>query len=117
LPPQAATPPGEKTTKRRVETVGGVGAVNLVGESTREIQVVVDRARLEAYRISLAEGGTPPPRENGDAPPGSPDRGQTEALVRVAARGRSAADIAAIPVKQRGGAAILVRDLAQVVDG
>ena len=35
-------------------------------------------------------------------PAGSADRGATEALVRVAARGRSAADIARIPVKRAG---------------
>jgi hydrophobic/amphiphilic exporter-1 (mainly G- bacteria), HAE1 family len=117
LNPAAATQLADKVIKRRLENVPGVGAVNLLGESTREIQVVVDRARLEAYRISLAEVVTALSRENVDAPAGSADRGTTEALVRVAARGRSAGDIAAIPVKQRGGAAILVRDLAQVVDG
>jgi len=45
----------EKMVKRRLENVPGVGAVNLVGESEREIQVVVDRSRLEAYHVSLAD--------------------------------------------------------------
>src|SRR5262245_25096979 len=53
LSAQAATDIAEKLVKRRLETVAGVGAVNLVGESTREIQVVVDRAKLEAYHVSL----------------------------------------------------------------
>ena len=55
LSAQAATELADKTVKRRLETVRGVGAVNLVGEAKREIQVVVDRSKLEAYRISLAE--------------------------------------------------------------
>jgi len=117
LAPQAATELADKVIKRRLENVPGVGAVNLVGESKREIQVVVDRAKLEAYRLSLADVVNALRRENVDAPAGAADRGPTEALVRVAARGRSAADIAAIPVKQRGSAAILVSDLARVVDG
>jgi len=117
LSPQAATQLADKVVKRRLENVPGVGAVNLVGESTREIQVVVDRARLEAYRISLADVVTAIGRENVDAPAGVADRGATEALVRVAARGRSAPDVAELPVKHAGGATILVRDLAQVVDG
>ena len=37
--------------------------------------------------------------------------------MRVAARGRSAADIGEIPVKRPGGMAVYVRDVAQVVDG
>ena len=56
-------------------------------------------------------------RENVDVPAGTADRGATEALVRVAARGRTAADIAEIPVKRPSGKAVLVRDVAQVIDG
>ena len=46
-----------------------------------------------------------------------PTPGKGQALVRVAARGRTAADIAAIPVKRPGGIAVQVGDVAQVVDG
>jgi hydrophobic/amphiphilic exporter-1 (mainly G- bacteria), HAE1 family len=117
LSPTAATELADKTVKRRLETVRGVGAVNLVGEAKREIQVVVDRAKLEAYRISLAEVVSALGRENVDAPAGAADRGATEALVRVDNRGRSAADIAGIPVKRAGGTTIYVRDVASVIDG
>ena len=55
--------------------------------------------------------------QNVDAPVGTADRGATEAMVRVAARGASAAQIAEIPVKQVGDRTILVRDVAQVIDG
>ena len=37
--------------------------------------------------------------------------------MRVAARGRGAADIARIPVKRAGSTTIFVSDVAQVVDG
>src|SRR5262245_43775070 len=117
LAPQAATSLADKVVKRRLENVPGVGAVNLVGEATREIQVVVDRAKLEAYHVSLLDVVNGLGRENVDAPAGSADRGPTEALVRVAARGRTADDIGAIPVKHAGAATIHVRDLAQVIDG
>jgi HAE1 family hydrophobic/amphiphilic exporter-1 len=117
LTPQAATTFADKVVKRRIENVRGVGSVALVGESTREIQVVVDRMKLEAYHISLAEVVTALQRENVDVPAGNADRGATEALVRVAARGRSAADIATIPVKRTDGIAVQVRDVARVVDG
>ena len=117
LTPQAATQIAEKTIKKRLETVAGVGAVNLVGESTREVQVIVDRAKLEAYHLSLAQVVDALRNENVDFPAGSADRGKTEALVRVAARGRGAAEIARIPVKRAGATTIFVSDLAQVVDG
>ncbi len=117
LSPQAATDLADKVVKRRLENVPGVGAVNLVGESTREIQVVVDRAKLDAYHVSLAEVVGALQRENVDVPAGAADRGRTEALVRVAARGRDARDIAAIPVKHANHRAVLVSEIAQVVDG
>jgi HAE1 family hydrophobic/amphiphilic exporter-1 len=117
LSPQAATTFADKVVKRRLENVRGVGSVALVGESTREIQVVVDRLKLEAYHISLAEVVTALRRENVDVPAGTADRGPTEALVRVAARGRTAPDVATIPIKRPDGSPVLVRDVAQVIDG
>jgi HAE1 family hydrophobic/amphiphilic exporter-1 len=117
LTPQGATDLADKIVKKRIETVEGVGAVNLVGEAKREIGVVVDRSRLEAYRLTLADVVQALRQENLDAPSGSADRGATESLVRVAARGQTAEQIANIPIKRVDGAAIYVRDVAQTVDG
>src|SRR5512139_112352 len=117
LSPQAATTFADKVVKKRLESVRGVGAVALVGESTREIQVVVDRLKLEAYHIPLSEVVLALQRENVDVPAGNADRGSTEALVRVAARGRTPEDIGKIPVKRPGGMPVYVSDLAQVIDG
>ena len=79
--------------------------------------MVVDRSRLEAYRFSLTEVVDALQSENLDTPAGSADRGATESLVRVAARGRTAAQIGNIPIKRVDGATIFVRDVARVVDG
>jgi hydrophobic/amphiphilic exporter-1 (mainly G- bacteria), HAE1 family len=117
LTPRAVSDIADKLIKRRLENVSGVGAVNLVGEAKREIQVIVDRTRLEAYGLSLAQVVDALRMQNVDAPAGTADRGSTEAMVRVAARGRSAPQIAAIPVKQLDDRTLLVRDVAQVIDG
>jgi HAE1 family hydrophobic/amphiphilic exporter-1 len=117
LSAQAASDFADKTIKKRLETVQGVGAVNLVGEANREINVIVDRSKLEAYRLSLSEVVTALRQENMDAPTGSADRGPTESLVRIAARGRTAEQIASLPVKHVDSATIFVRDVAQVIDG
>ena len=98
--------------KRRIENVPGVGAVNLVGEAKREIQVVADRTRLESYGLSLTQVVDALRTQNVDAPVGTADRGATEAMVRVASRGTTAAEIGNIPVKQLGDRTILVRDIA-----
>src|SRR5436190_15078731 len=117
LTPRAVSDIADKLIKRRLENVPGVGAVNLVGEAKREVQVVVDRTRLEAYGFSLAQIVDALRTQNVDAPVGAADRGTTEAMVRVTARGTTAAQIADIPVKRVGDRTLLVRDVAQVVDG
>ena len=117
LTPRAVSDIADKLVKRRLENVPGVGAVNLVGEAKREIQVVADRTRLESYGLSLVQVVDALRTQNVDAPVGTADRGATEAMVRVAARGTTAAEIGNIPVKQLGDRTILVRDVAQVIDG
>ena len=117
LTARAVSDLADTLVKRRLENVEGVGAVNLVGEAKREIQVVVDRTRLEAYGLSLVEVVAALRTQNMDAPVGTADRGRTEAMVRVAARGTSAAEIAAIPVTRAGERTIVVGDVAQVIDG
>jgi HAE1 family hydrophobic/amphiphilic exporter-1 len=117
LTPRAVSDIADKIVKRRLENVPGVGAVNLVGEAKREIQVVVDRTRLEAYGLSLAAVVDALSSQNIDAPAGTADRGATEAMVRVAAQGTSAAEIAEIPVKRVDERTLLVRDVAHVIDG
>ena len=117
LTPRAVSDIADKLVKRRLENVPGVGAVNLVGEAKREIQVVADRTRLESYGLSLVQVVDALRTQNVDAPVGTADRGATEAMVRVAARGTSAAQIGDIPVKQLGNRTVLVRDVAQVIDG
>ena len=52
--------------------------------------MVVDRARLEAYHLSLAQVVDALRTRTSTRPAGSADRGATEALVRVAARGHDA---------------------------
>src|SRR5215212_7058638 len=47
LTARAVSEIADKLVKRRLENVAGVGAVNLVGEAKREIQVIVDRTQLE----------------------------------------------------------------------
>ena len=78
---------------------------------------MVDRTRLESYGLSLIEVVDALRMQNVDAPVGTADRGATEAMVRVSARGTSAAQIAEIPVKRVDERTILVRDVAQVIDG
>jgi HAE1 family hydrophobic/amphiphilic exporter-1 len=74
----------EKLIKKHIETVAGVGQVNLVGMARREIQILLDRDKLKAYGLTYAQAAAALERENMDVPLPGTRAGQTEPLVRVA---------------------------------
>ena len=52
LPPAQAFDLADQVIKPQLSQVGGVGAVDIFGGSKREVRVELDRAKLNAYRIS-----------------------------------------------------------------
>jgi hydrophobic/amphiphilic exporter-1 (mainly G- bacteria), HAE1 family len=54
LPLSGLTEIAKRVVKQRLQKVEGVASATLSGGQEREIAVVVDRARLEAYRVSLS---------------------------------------------------------------
>jgi len=55
--PLAAGPdhPGEKKVQKRFENISGVGKIDLVGQSKREVKVNIDPLRLEALGMGVDE--------------------------------------------------------------
>ena len=91
----------EKTIKKRIETVTGVGQVTLVGLARREIQVFLDRDKLKAYGLTYAEVAQSLQRENRDLPAGKLEQGSHEPLVRVAGKFRNVDDFNNLVVAHR----------------
>ncbi len=107
----------EKVLKRRLETVPGVGQVNLIGLARREIQVLVDREKLKAFGLTYAEVAGALERENLELPAGKLEQGGSEPLVRVTGKFRSVDEFRGLIVAVRGGRPIYLPEVAQVVDG
>ncbi|MCE2942174.1 MAG: efflux RND transporter permease subunit [Gemmatimonadota bacterium] len=101
----------------RLQSVPGVGGVNLVGGAKREIRVQLDPGALRAYGLAPDQVGTALDRENREVPAGRVERGQVEKLVRVSGRIDEPLAFADIVVAVRNGAPVRVRDLGTVVDG
>ena len=124
LPPDApALTPIELTTwadqvlKKRLENVRGVGAVNLVGDTPRVINIYLDPAALQAFAITPAQVMNAVRSENQDLPVGSIRSLQQERVVQINARIERPAQFADIVVAQRGGAAVRLGQLATIHDG
>ncbi len=107
----------EKILKKRLETLPGVGQVNLVGLARREIQVLLDREKLKAFGLTYAEVAGALRRENQDVPAGKLEQGKQEPLVRVAGKFRSVDGFRQLIVAVRDGRPIYLPEVARVVDG
>jgi len=64
-----------KRIKERLETVNGVGAVNLVGGRTRAMNIVLDTDKLAGFNLSVDDVRTSLVRQNLEVPGGRIDQG------------------------------------------
>ncbi|MCY7379549.1 MAG: efflux RND transporter permease subunit [Gemmatimonadaceae bacterium] len=103
--------------KTRLESISGVGGVNIVGGNSRQIRVQVDPAAMRAYGLSPSQLTAALQRENQDVPAGRIEGGVTERLVRVTGRIVDPLSFGEIPVTVRAGTPIRISDVATVVDG
>ncbi len=100
----------------RFEQIPGVLDVEIAGDLEREIQVNVDPAKLQRYKLSLGEISGALQRENVNLPGGSVDLGSMSYLVRVDGEFKDAAPIGDLVIKEVGGQPVFIRDVAEVRD-
>ncbi|MHB2019320.1 MAG: efflux RND transporter permease subunit [Candidatus Xenobia bacterium] len=102
---------------RRLKTVPNLYSTVIFGGYRRQLQVIVDRARLAGYHLSLMDVKNAIDRYNLSAPAGVLTSGRTESIVRVNNRAKSAADIASYAITSTPGPRVVyVRDVARVED-
>ncbi|HEY4664892.1 MAG TPA: efflux RND transporter permease subunit, partial [Comamonas sp.] len=107
----------DQVLKKRLENVRGVGAVNLVGDTPREINIYLDPAALQAFGITPAQVVQAVRSENQDLPVGSIRSLQQERVVQINARIQRPEQFAEIVVAQRDAAPVRLGQLAQIKDG
>ncbi len=106
-----------EVVQTRLESIEGVGGVNIIGGNRRQIRVQVDPDAMRAYGISPAQITAALARENQEVPAGRIERGATQRLVRVTGRIVEPKSFADIPVLVRRGTPVRISDVARVVDG
>ncbi|TRZ99184.1 MAG: RND transporter [Deltaproteobacteria bacterium] len=117
LPPKDLTTLVEKKVKRRFENIPGVGKVDLVGSSKREVNVNIDQARLEALGMGVDEVIAGIRSENVNTPLGRLTRNGTEFPLRVSGKPAEVSRFPAMVIGQRNGRPVLLGEVADVVDG
>jgi HAE1 family hydrophobic/amphiphilic exporter-1 len=117
LSPRDLTTLVEKKVKKRFENISGVGKVDLVGLSKREVNVNVDPYRLEALGMGVDEviGGLQ--SENVNTPLGRLTRGGTEYPLRISGKPDVVEQFKTMIIARRAGRPIPLAEVAQVQDG
>lgn len=107
----------EQTIKPRVESVEGVGEVDVSGGRDRQIRIQVNPEAMQAYGLGPPQIMAALQRENQEVPAGRVEHDQTQRLVRITGRVLDPKEFANIVVGSRAGVPIRLGDLATVVDG
>jgi HAE1 family hydrophobic/amphiphilic exporter-1 len=107
----------EKKIKRRLETVAGVGKVDLVGSAKREVNVVIDPVRVESLSIGVDTVINGLRSENVNTPLGRLNRGNTEYPLRVAGKPDRVDQFRLMVIGERNGRPIRLSEVADVADG
>ncbi|MEN9357834.1 MAG: hypothetical protein RL695_2005, partial [Pseudomonadota bacterium] len=107
----------DQVIKKRLENVQGVGAVNLVGGSKREIHINFKPAALEGYALLPEQVIHAVRSANQEVPAGALRSSSQERVVQVRGKLTSIDSFNRIVVGRRGGQPILLSQVATIEDG
>src|SRR5688572_23228071 len=107
----------EQVVSPRLQSVTGVGGINLAGTEVRQIRVELNPEMMRAYGISVPQVTAALQRENQEVPAGRVTRGPTEELIRITGRIVEPQAFGRIVVAVREGVPVRLSDVATIVDG
>ncbi|MBX3624712.1 MAG: efflux RND transporter permease subunit [Rhizobacter sp.] len=115
--PQELTTWATQVLQKRLENVRGVGSVTVVGGVKRQVNLYLRPAALEAMGVSVDQVLAAVKSENQELPMGALQSAEQERVVQINARLKRPEDFREIVVTRRGGNAIKLWQVADVVDG
>ena len=107
----------EQIIKKRLENVRGVGAVNVLGGSRREINIYLRPDAMESLGVSPDQIAAAVRNENQDLPVGSLRSNSQERVIQVQSRVKRPEDFANIIVARKGTTPIRLAQVATIKDG
>src|SRR3954469_10710641 len=107
----------DKTLRRQLESVNGVGQVVVSGGRSRQININLDADRLRAYNLTVTDVSHALQAQNAEIPGGRVEQGGTALTLRTRGRVESPQEFGDIVVRQKDAHAILLRDVATIDDG
>src|SRR5262245_62152881 len=106
----------DKQVKRAIESVDGVGQVTRQGGQAREVHIVVDVEKLNAYALTIDAVRDAVQRENVEIPGGTIEQGKAQLTLRTLGRIDASAQFKDIIVATVGRTPIKISDIGYVED-
>ncbi|MBI5209716.1 MAG: efflux RND transporter permease subunit [Elusimicrobia bacterium] len=106
----------KKKIKENIETVSGVGAVDVAGGREREVHIVINPLKLAALGIPIKEVKDAIVQQNIEIPGGRVEELNKEYVLRTLGRIGSVDDFSRIVVGTRNGVPVRVSDIGRVED-
>ncbi len=107
----------DRLVQDSIESVGGVGQVQIIGGQKRAVNVWIDANRLAAYRIPIVRVRDAVARQNTNIPGGRVDEGPRELVLRTMGRFPDPREFNDLVVATIGNAPVRIRDIGYAEDG
>ena len=114
--PKEITQIADLQIKQVLETIQDVGEVSLFGDRRREVRVLLDPTRVQAYGLSVDQIGQAISRQNTEIPGGTFINGPSEITMRTTGRLKNVRDFEKIVLSYKDGSVITLADVARVTD-
>ncbi|MCU1349595.1 MAG: multidrug efflux transporter, partial [Acidobacteria bacterium] len=106
----------DKTLRRRLESIGGVGQVLIVGGRPRQVNVVVDTGKMSSLGITSAQVMQALASQNVQIPGGKVEQGLRDLSLRTYGRVATPQEFAKVPLMSRNGYSVRIGDIARIED-
>ncbi|MCX7661627.1 MAG: efflux RND transporter permease subunit, partial [Candidatus Omnitrophica bacterium] len=100
-----------------IRQIPGVGTVQIFGGLQRQINIWVDRNKLEGYDLSILDIQNALRQENITQPVGSLKSGLTNYLIRLPGEFSSVEEMNLVNLGKKDGKLIYLKDVARIEDG
>jgi multidrug efflux pump subunit AcrB len=106
----------DKKLRRRLESINGVGQVLIVGGRPRQINVVVDTAKLTSLGLTTAQLVAALQAQNVQIPGGKVEQGMRDLTLRTYGRVLTPNEFANVAISEKNGYVVRVGDVAHIED-
>ena len=107
----------DKVLRRQIESITGVGQVQIIGGRKRQINVQLNGDKLRAYNLTVAQVSLALQSQNLEVPGGRVEQADRTLTLRTLGRLQSPAEFNNIVVANRAGYPIKISDVGYTEDG